>query len=241
MLQAGRPGAPLLVLIHGGGVGPWMWRAHLEHFAATHHVVAPVLPGHDPHVPSEYTTHALAVADVVAQLPEGARDATVAGFSAGGQVAMLLAAGHPELVARLAVVSSLTRPLAGGATLASIAGWGAPLAQWRWFARAQAKQLFVPDELFGEYFETSRAISAASLRNVTRANFDFEAPELGSLPTLLMWGDREQRELREGMRELAQRVPGAATRVVPGAGHGIPLSDPDVFGDELALLLARSA
>lgn len=233
-----------LILIHGGGVGPWMWRQQREYFTRAHTVHTPTLPGHDPAGTHEYTTTADAARSVAREVDlEGlVGDVIVVGFSLGGQVAIEMATLFPERVARTVVVSSLVKPWRGGSLLARIARAAHPLSRFEWFARAQAKQLYIADVDFERYFLLSRSISAQSLESVMRANLSFQpAPDfVGSKhAALFIAGAGEQRSLRDDLRQLSLSVPIGRFELVGGVAHGAPLAKPREFNDLLERWLGR--
>jgi pimeloyl-ACP methyl ester carboxylesterase len=106
--EDGRVGAPALVLIHG-------WTASIHWFdrlapllADRYRVVRVDLLGHGGSAKPEdgysMTQQADRVADALVRV--GVRRALVAGHSTGGEVAIALAARHPELTRALAVIDS---------------------------------------------------------------------------------------------------------------------------------------
>ncbi|PWB98150.1 alpha/beta fold hydrolase [Salinibacterium hongtaonis] len=227
-----------LVLIHGGGVGPWMWRKQVEHFAGDFVVHTPTLPGHDPRASRDFTTNrdaAQSVADQV-DLSSLQGDVAVVGFSIGGQVAIELAQLFPDRVDRLGVVSSLVAPMAGSSVLAIMSSWATPLASNERFARAQAKQLYIGDDDFDDYFAVSQALTHLTMMAMLTANFSFRPGDTlfsSPLPTLTFAGSREQKSLVRGMQHLAERMPAGSFELVEGVGHGIPLARPDAFNARL--------
>ena len=222
-------GHPHLVFIHGGGVGPWMWRRQQQQFGDAFTVHTPTLPGHDPAADDTYTSHADAarsIADQIGLDQLGSR-VTVVGFSVGGQVAIEFASMFPEQVARTIVVSSLVKPWPAASLLAQASAAAAPLARNRRFARLQAKQLYLPDEDFDDYFAVTSSMSKASLTNMMRANFSFNPPEAfltSNNPVLLVAGSREARSLVEGLTDLRDRLPSARFASIDGVGHGAPIA-----------------
>lgn len=226
-----------LVFVHGGGVGPWMWRRVTEELVGFE-IHTPVLPGHGPDS-SSFTTTAAAASDIAGQIGLERLDGevTLVGFSAGGQVAVKLASMHPDRIARVCIVSSLLEPLRGGPALAAIVSAFAPLARLRSFARLQAQQLHIPDDDFERYLEFARAMSKRSLRNLLTATFTFCAPEefrRNPRPLLLVAGSREQSALLNGMRRLASESVRARLEMREGADHGIPLEAPEWLATRLA-------
>ena len=98
-------GPPELVLLHGGGQNAHTWDTVA--LALNRPLVAIDLPGHGHsgwRGDHDYTPAALA-SDLALAMPRLAPAATtLVGMSLGGLAAVCLAAGHPDLVARLALV-----------------------------------------------------------------------------------------------------------------------------------------
>ena len=99
---------PLLVLIHGITSSSASWEAVLPELAEHFTIVAPDLLGHGqsdkPAGDYSLGSHACLVRDLMLAL--GHERATIVGHSLGGGVAMQVAYQFPELVGRLALVSS---------------------------------------------------------------------------------------------------------------------------------------
>ncbi|WP_026373271.1 alpha/beta fold hydrolase [Agrococcus lahaulensis] len=240
--ETGPDGAPPLLLLHGGGVGGWMWRPTLGALRHPVRALVPDLPGHGRSASDPYRSHAETLAALEALLEERAPGgAVVAGFSLGAQLAVLLAARRPELVADAVVVSAQAAPLPlAGATLGLLA-LTAPLARMPWFARLQARELLVPHELLPEYLAGSAAITRATLVASVGENLRFSVPdgwgEGGS--ALVVVGGAERRVMRDSARLLHDAHPGSELRIVPGAGHGLPLERPQRMAALLDKRLAR--
>ena len=106
----GRP----LVLLHGGGnTIHGSFAKQIDEFAKTHAVIAPeqIGHGHTPFAGEELTYAGMAedTAELLRQL--GVREADLVGWSDGGNVALILAARHPELVRRVVVSGANFSPL----------------------------------------------------------------------------------------------------------------------------------
>ena len=231
-----------MLLLHGGGVAGWMWdplRAQLE---GAHRVIVPDLPGHDRSVDVPYASHAATTAELV-RIVRGESDnrpVTVVGFSLGGQLAVLLAAEHPELVGQVVVVSAQAEPLRYPNATLALLSVAAPLARFAWFARAQAKELFIPDAMMAHYLRTSVGITRASLLASVGENVRFAAPIAWSRfpgAALILVGQHERALMKRSARNLQKALKGSILEVVESCGHGIPLQKPEWLAERIQELL----
>ena len=238
VLENGDPQAPPVLLLHGGGVAGWMWRPTLDRLGGAARVIVPDLPGHGNSAGETYRSHAETARALAEVLEERApRGALVAGFSLGAQLTTLLAATRPDLVTGAVVVSAQARPLRFPGTTLGLLSAAAPLARQRWFARLQAKELFVPAELLDDYIRDSALVSRATLLASVGENIRFTLPAGWSRfenPALVMVGERERTLMRNSALDTHGALPGSRMISVPGCGHGIPLQRPDLFAEILA-------
>lgn len=248
--ESGPVDAPPLLLLHGGGVAGWMWQPTLASLRTPVRALVPDLPGHGASASVDYRSHDETVAGVERLLEARApRGATVVGFSLGAQLAVLLAARRPELVADAVVVSAQAKSVAmPQLTLAMLAA-AAPLAKWRRFARLQAKELFVPESLLPEYLADSARISKATLVTSVGENLRFTVPSgwartaerPGTAPSaVVVVGARERSLMRDSARVLHEARAGSELLLVDGVGHGLPLQRPDVLARMLDARIARA-
>ncbi|WP_407360739.1 alpha/beta fold hydrolase [Microbacterium sp. LBN7] len=228
-------GTPLL-LLHGGGVAGWMWEPMRAHLDEGHRVLVPDLPGHGRSADQTYTSHD-DVLPALEELLEGeGRPATVVGFSLGAQLAVLLAARRPDLVEKVIVVSAQAIPMrAVGPTLALL-GATAGLARQEWFAKLQARELFVPPEHLDDYVRTSAGISRATLLNAVEENLRFTPPDgWRHFPgaALVLAGSKEKTLMRRSSAALHEALPQSERETIAGCGHGIPLQRPAWFAQRV--------
>lgn len=230
-------GKPVL-LLHGGGVAGWMWDSLRDALVDDYRVIVPDLPGHG--ASSEpYFSHDHVVTEL-AQLCDP--PTAVIGFSLGAQLAVLLAASHREKVRSVGIISAQARPLPLADLTVGMVALSAPLAKRRWFARTQARALFIPAEHLEDYLETSAAISRETLITTVRENISFTIPEgWADFPgqALIMVGAKERRLMRDSASDLHRAIslhrarPRSELEVVPECGHGIPLQNPHWFNERV--------
>jgi pimeloyl-ACP methyl ester carboxylesterase len=218
--ESGRSGLPAVVFIHGGGPDARMWHVHLDQLAGGLHCLAPDLPGfgRSNHLPPLSLRE---TADLIAQLIEArvpARRARVVGLSYGGSVVFAMLERHPDRVDR-AVID-------GAAILPLWEGWGDRFVRLSTSAISpivNTRPVAALLSLVG-LRELGIQLSSASPRAFRRAYKEgFTAPtsraELeAQCPTLLVAGEKEA-TVRASNAALAELMPHAIARFVPGHGH----------------------
>lgn len=218
-----------LLLLHGGGVAGWMWEPVRAHLDAGRRVLVPDLPGHGRSVDESYESHA-ETSDALARILEAEQGAaTVVGFSLGAQLTVCVAAQRPDLVERVVVVSAQAVPMRATRPTVALLGAMAGLAKQEWFAKLQARELFVPEELLTEYVQTSAGISRETLLRSVEENLRFVPPAAwhtfpGAASILV--GAKEKTLMKRSAALLHETLPQSALEMVEGCGHGIPLQRP---------------
>ena len=253
-VEAGQ-GEPV-VLIHGLNASTFSFRYTIPELAQSYRVVALDLQGFgysERPAGADYSLTALAeqVARVMERL--NIERATVVGHSMGGAVAMRLAIGFPERVARLVLVNSATdRLLRRGLRLSRLIQPCMPIAalfalQRRAFRRrALRRAVHDPAHVTPEVVEGSfrprrvkGTLRALGAWLVDRGRDEPLAPERIAQPTLVLWGEHDRLlPLAEG-EELARAIPNARLLLVPSSGH-LPLEEQPTFCNRALLDFLRS-
>lgn len=240
---------PPLVLIHGAEADSRMFRtvASMLSPRATVIVYDQRDCGLTEHEADAYTLLDLAddAAALISGLGLGA--AHVFGQSLGGLIAQLLAARHPACVERLILGGAMRADASlpdlnptGMAAAASYRAAGdaglAPLAAlfttatfvaenpgvvdvWR-----HAKPLTTPAQRARRQIAIRRPIAKIALATIT-------------CPTLVLVGDADQIVPPAHTRTIADDIPGAICRTLPGIGHASALQAPDLLAREIAQFL----
>ncbi len=219
----GYEGDPL-VLLHGitGSGADW---AALMHHLAPWPAIALDARGHGESEwdPGEAYSGDAHFADVVSAVEAlGLERFSLAGFSMGGAVAMMVAAALPERVSRLAVIDAYPDPHMTPGSRA-IAGWVASCETSSWFDPAIARK-------FREQLTegSDERLDLWPLWEALRC------------PTLLVRGARSD-VLPESMaREMLARQPLAHVQTIPGVGHPIPFAAPGELAAALRPFLQSS-
>jgi pimeloyl-ACP methyl ester carboxylesterase len=255
---------PPVILIHGMVNSSRHWEEVAMRLADDYTVIAPDLIGHgDSATPrGDYSlgAHAASIRDLVATM--GIDRATVVGHSLGGGVAMQFFYQFPQRTERLVLVSSgglgaEVSPLLRGAALpgASALLWLAAHPRLldalsdagdRMRARGSAKGVYLqaiaramrPLERPGArkaFLQTLRSVIDVRGQRVSARDRLYL---LEPIPTLIVWGERDNTIPLSHGRRAHEAIPGSRFETLPRAAHFPHLEDPEglaaVLGDFLA-------
>jgi pimeloyl-ACP methyl ester carboxylesterase len=254
---------PPVVLIHGMLNSSSHWKGVAQSLAGDYLVVAPDLIGHgDSAAPrGDYSlgAHAASIRDLLAAI--GVDRASIVGHSLGGGVAMQFFYQFPQRVERLVLVSSgglgrdvspllRTAALPGMSGLLSlihpravgaIRGAGGRLrergvgAGVYLQAIARALRPLENADARRAFLQTLRSVIDTHGQRVSATD---RLGLLESIPTLIVWGERDRTiPLRHGL--LAhQAIPGSRFETLPAAAHFPHLEDPQGLAAALLEFLA---
>ena len=259
--QAGPDSAPCtIVLLHGFGASSFSWRDTLPSLGGECRVIAFDRPGFgltgrplpgdrtgaNPYSPEAHADQTVGLMDAL-----GVEQAVLVGHSAGAAVAAQVAARHPARVSALALEAPAIYGDGG------VPGWLGPLLR-----TPQARRvgpLFVrrlagaqSDDFIRSAFADPSKVTAAVLEgyrlplraeNWDRALWEFTAaprstdvagllPKL-RVPALVISGGRDTFVPPTDSRRVADALPGAATFVLPDAGHIPHEESPEAFNRAL--------
>lgn len=235
---------PLLVFLHGGGAGTWMWDKQVDFFS-DYHCVVPTLQGHG--VRSEESSFSIRrnaeeIVELIQSLQTG-RDVHAIGFSIGAQITLEMLSLAPQLLSSAVVNSALLRPMAWATPwIAPTIRMMMPLVRNRNFARLQAKQLYMDGAYFELYYADSVKMKAATLIDMLRENMSYTVPESLShskTPVLVTVGEKEKKAVIQSAMELSAFHPNCQSIIVPGIGHGFPIARPELFNETLQNWLSK--
>jgi pimeloyl-ACP methyl ester carboxylesterase len=244
---------PPVVLIHGMVNSSRHWEAVAMRLADAYTVIVPDLIGHgDSATPrGDYSlgAHAASIRDLLTAI--GIDSATIVGHSLGGGVAMQFFYQFPQRTERLALLSSgglgrevspllRTAALPGASALLALAAHRQVLAALhnggeRLSARGSGKGVYLkaiaralrpleePDARRA-FLQTLRAVIDARGQRVSARDRLYL---LGAMPTLIVWGERDNTIPLAHGRAAHEAVPGSRFETLPRAAHFPNLEDPE--------------
>ncbi len=239
-----------LVLLHGYTLDHRIWAHLLPRLTPRHRVILPDLQGHGQ---SGVSPEGAALADDLAALLRhlGLERAAVCGLSMGGGVAISFALHYPQMCAALIPVA----PAIFGYRYTKWRTARPYILQARKEGLAAALEAWLADPLFatlpeGPVAERLRSIVRAFPSTLwlqkTPSPVPPGPPEVDRLheitaPTLALVGERDLPDFRRMAELVAERVEGARLEVVPGAGHLLPLEQPERFAEAMLAFLSNQS
>jgi pimeloyl-ACP methyl ester carboxylesterase len=236
-----RGSGPPLLLVHGGLCDGRVWRPQLEGLSDEFTLVAWDAPGcgssTDPPESFRLADYADALAGFVDCL--GLRRPCLVGHSFGGALLLELHRRHPETAGALIIVggyagwagslppADVERRLRFALEAADwLAGGFDPRSMPGLFSDALSAE--AADEL-AEIMSTSRPVATRTMA-LGMAEADLRgALALVDVPTLLVYGDADERSRLDVAEQLHRGIAGSTLEVMPDAGHACNLEFPDEF------------
>jgi pimeloyl-ACP methyl ester carboxylesterase len=250
---------PPVVLIHGMVNSSKHWEQVALRLAARYTVVAPDLLGHGDSaaVRGDYSlgAHACSIRDLLTTI--GIDRATVVGHSLGGGIAMQFFYQFPQRVERLALISSgglghEVSPMLRGAALPGAAAgiWLVANRRVRGALERAGERLKAQGRRKGLYLQAvaraMRPLGEAAARRAflqtLRAVIDVRGQHvsamdrlylLGELPTLIVWGERDNTIPMEHGLAAHELIPNSRFVTLSKAAHFPNLEDPEGLADAL--------
>jgi pimeloyl-ACP methyl ester carboxylesterase len=250
---------PPVVLVHGMLNSSSHWQAVALDLATEYTVIAPDLIGHgDSAAPrGDYSlgAHAASIRDLLTAL--GIERATIVGHSLGGGVAMQFFYQFPQRVERLALVSSgglghEVSPMLRSAALPGVSALlSITIRQHLTGALMDGGRRLRERELrLGVYMQAlARALrplengdARQAFLQTLRAVIDVHGQRVSAtdrlyllerMPTMIVWGERDNTIPLEHGREAHAAIPHSYFKTLPRAAHFPHLEDPEGLSDAL--------
>ncbi|HEY1035415.1 MAG TPA: alpha/beta hydrolase [Pseudoxanthomonas sp.] len=257
--EAAEPGAPTVVLVHGFTGSKENWYPLAERLGGHYRLVIPDLPGWGESQRIAGADYGfLAQADRLAQFLKGiGRDGSpivLVGHSMGGGIVALVAADHPDLVARVALIDAAGVRFRDNRFGEEVLAGGNPFA-----VRDEASLQRYLDTVFNDRasrpslpWPVSRAVidwriaqapfEQQVLDRIGRSRERFlpgEAAAVIRQPALLLWCRQDKVIDISAMALYAAQMPQAMQVSLDGCGHMSIMERPDDVAASVALLIQR--
>lgn len=241
----GSPVKPVILLLHGGGLSWWSMEAVARRLERDFYVLVPTLDGHGEEGDCPFESIEATAAKLITYIDEccGGKVHALCGLSLGAQVVVELLALRSDVAQYAIVESALVIPMV------QTVKWLLPtydflygLVQKRWFARWQAKSLWVTEPYFEAYYADSRRMTKETLINITWSNGTYSLKETLAQSTcrvMVAVGERELSLMKRSAQALSALLPFSELRILSGLKHGQwSLKEPKAYEEALRAWIA---
>lgn len=263
---AGPDDAPVLCFVHGIAGSSSTWTPVMSRLSDRYRVIAPDLLGHGesakPRGDYSLGAYASGVRDLLAIL--GHERATFIGHSLGGGIAMQLAYQFPDLCERLVLTCSgglgkevhpLLRVIAAPGSeyvlpvVLTSRVHGAAGAVGRFLGKFGLRGDPLLGEIWASYTRLTDARTQRAFVHTIRAVIDVAGQRVSArdrlylaseVPTLIMWGDRDAVIPVAHAHVAHELMPHSRLEIITGAGHFVPIEQPDLVAGLLRDFLATT-
>lgn len=239
IVEYGKENKDVVVLLHGGGLSWWNYRAEAEMLADRYHVVLPVLDGH-----ADSDTDFVSIEENARRIISlidreyGGSVLLIGGLSLGAQILVEILSQRAG-ICRFAVIESasvipskLTNMLIGP-TFSSSYG----LIKMKWFAKIQFKYLRMRNDLFEDYYRDTAKITKSNMIAFLKANTVYRikpALKNSQAQIRVVVGGKEQRPMIRSAKKLHKILPGSRLEIKEGLYHGeYSINDPEQYAEDL--------
>ena len=221
----GEKGNSRVLILHGGGLGPWSVETLAASLSEVYQVFVPYLPGHggsDGHFISIEET-AKDLIGIIDRHMEG-NVFLIMGLSLGADIALEILSRRPE-IARYAIIESanVVPSRIPPSFLKYSIRLSYPLTRRKWFARAKFRDLRLPDEMFDRYFESTLDMDE---RDAERSILAARRYRLGEgvrrtqAKVHIVVGEKENRDILNSANLINMAIPFSTLTMIPNLYHG---------------------
>ena len=244
-VEYGKQNSDIIMLLHGGGLSWWNYRAEAEKLSDRFRVVLPSLDGH-----ADSDHDFTGIEDNASRLitlidsEYGGSVLLIGGLSLGAQIVAEMLTQRKD-ICRYAIIESasvipskVTNALIEP-TFASSYG----LIRKKWFAKMQFQYLHIRDELFEDYYRDTAKITKGNMIAFLKANTAFELKreiQNNQAQVRVVVGGKEQKKMLRSAELLHEMISGSTLEIKDGMYHGeYSINHPDIYVKNLLEMIRR--
>jgi pimeloyl-ACP methyl ester carboxylesterase len=226
---------PVAVMLHGGGLSDWSLRKAVELLQGEYQVITPIIDGHGEDAESTFISIEDCADKLISNIDKhfGGSVELLTGLSIGAQIVIEALMRRPALAKNAVIESGLILPMKSVAQMVpSSMKMSYPLIKQKWFAKLQAKSLFIEQDMFERYYQDSMKMSLDSLINMSVSNALYDPQHLRNITskTLILVGEKEISAMKKSAEKLNDGIVDSRMVTLTSMGHGqVSLQNPKQY------------
>lgn len=242
--EYGREKAEVIILLHGGGLSWWNYRAEAEQLQQEYRVILPVLDGHAGS-DRAFTTIEDNAAEIISFIDRalGGSVLLLGGLSLGAQIVLEMLSQRKD-ICRYAVAESASVIPSGftNALITPVFGGSYGLIKNRTFAKLQFRSLHMNPDLFEEYYRDSCRITKADMIAFLKANTAYEPKRTlqnCQAEVRIVTGGKEQKTMLQSANLLHGILRTSVLEIKDGLYHGeYSINHPEQYAAEIERMMS---
>ena len=222
----GKKDLPVIILLHGGGLSCWSLNNIIENLTQDYFVATPIIDGHGEDGENTF----ISIEDSASKLIQyidteyNGQVFAIGGLSIGAQIVVETLSRRENISQYAIIESALVYPIRGTSAL-TVPTYNLcyGLIKKRWFAKMQAKTLFITKDMFEKYFQDSMKISKQSLINITLSNGNYKLKDSikkTRSKVLILVGEKELKIMLKSAQLISTYISQSELHIIKGMKHG---------------------
>lgn len=236
-----------ILFVHSYNMAGWMWDEQLKALN-DYHCLVPDLPEHGKSGEAGQFTidgTADAIIDLIGKQAHGGK-AHLVGMSLGAQIILQILSKAPEVVDHVLISGALVNTVPATSDflklLDDLFEVYIPAKNENLSIGSYIRSYNMPKGLIEKFKESTYTVSFDSCERIIRENLLFKKPvglEDANVPVLVMWGEKDYKQVKEHAHDLVEILPNSKTCVAPGVGHMWNMESPELFNMVLRTWIAE--
>ena len=238
-VEFGKQNNDVIMLLHGGGLSWWNYKAEAELLKNQYHVVLPILDGHAGS-DNDFISIEKNASRLISCIDKefGGSVLLIGGLSLGAQILVEMLTQRSSICQNAVIESASVIPskltnLLIKPTFSLSYG----LVKKKSFAQMQFDYLHIRKDLFEDYYRDTSQISKENMIAFLEANASYEIkPNLQDvyINTHILVGEKEQKKMIRSAEQLHKALPGSVLEIKKDLYHGeYSINYPEEYTKEL--------
>ena len=238
-VEFGKQNNDVIMLLHGGGLSWWNYKAEAELLKNRYHVVLPILDGHTGS-DNDFINIEKNASRLISFIDKnfGGSVLLIGGLSLGAQILVEMLSQRNTICQNAVIESASIIPSRmTNALIKPMFSLSYGLVKMKYFAQMQFDYLHIRKDLFEDYYQDTSQISKENMIAFLKANTSYEIkPGLQNVHTKVhvLVGEKEQKKIICSAEQLHKALPGSVLEIKKGLYHGeYSINHPEEYAKEL--------